>query len=283
MYHSLDHGQTWDVLASLPIPTPALINMTRGGAKTLYVFTSQNKLVVSEDSGATWEERANWGNVSNFTICAHPSQQILYGTDSSGVFYKSTDKGVSFSPVGEWDTYGSSMECTVNSEGVILISDANYAKQPVKVSVDGGVSFSLGAPLPSVCSDTGTACDTEADCSDGENCWVGGGNNAALTADESGAFYAVGNWTVYRSIDDGASWEIWSIIPVNGPQPVQDIVIADDGYMYGTTANAGSLPGKCFSSNDGGLSWVQAADWKQPANSSGWVEIETVYFPIVSQ
>jgi len=280
LYLSLNHGVSWEEYATLPIPSPALITMTRGGTSTLYVFSSQNKLVASEDAGVSWTEKSNWGNVNNFTICAHPTQEILYGTDSSGLFYKSTDKGDSFELVGEWDTYGSSIDCAVNADGVIVVSDANYANVPVHISMDGGQTFEQGGALPKTCYETGTLCDSDADCGDGGYCALGGGNNASMTTDASGAFYAVGNRTIFRSEDGGLTWSWWTYIPGNPARPIQDIVHGDNEYLYGASANAGSLGGHFHQSPDGGMTWSQVTDWKDASNSSGWVEIETVYVPI---
>lgn len=283
---SFDDGDSWTVVGTVPIPQPATISMTRTGTNTLYVTTyfSQtfadgfgvpkgNQVVRSTNGGKDWEHVGGWGTDGGVgpAVCAHATESILYATDLSGKFRKSTDLGSSFALQGNWGVQGANTDCAVAGTGLILVIDAAWCGG----DQDGG------------CAHTWISTDQGKTFTQGANYVEGGsGALAGLAVDAgTGNFYVTGGKNdVFRSTDSGQSWNLLGYVPT-GVKTVQVLAAKSDGTLYAATATSGCAGDSCdpatkgghfFVSKDGGATWGKSAqDWTPGGNGSGWAAMVT--------
>lgn len=219
--YSPDHGDHW-VKVALPPGTPYLDNFAVKG--NIILFTHLGKIWRSENLGQQWE---------SFQIAGEPFQHPKLLGLFEGLFYLGNRARLLISSNGSDWTYlanvpGNSLNYIhrIYRHGDVVIS---LSGQTIGRSLDGGVQWQVGA--------------TEAN----ENL----GPNTCFSY-ENGVFYASTGDPMFKSTDNGLSWEY---IDPNGPKlyyhTSQENVIL--GHLFGLGVFRSTDGGQTFSPSNHGL------------------------------
>ena len=113
VYKSIDKGETWSQLRYLNEDSPSAeytndITVSSLNNNIVLVATSLNGLLISYDGGVNWTQYDRLGGQSHGVICDMNDENTLY-IASLGGFYKSTDKGVTFTEIKDGYLRGADM------------------------------------------------------------------------------------------------------------------------------------------------------------------------------
>lgn len=219
--YSPDHGDHW-VKVALPPGTPYLDNFAVKG--NIILFTHLGKIWRSENLGQQWE---------SFQIAGEPFHHPKLLGLFEGLFYLGNRARLLISSNGSDWTYlanvpGNSLNYIhrIYRHGDVVIS---LSGQTIGRSLDGGVQWQIGA--------------TEANENLGPNTYF---------SYENGVFYASTGDPMFKSTDNGLSWEY---IDPNGPKlyyhTSQDNVIL--GHLFGLGVFRSTDGGQTFSPSNHGL------------------------------
>ncbi len=234
IYKSLDNGFTWNQLGSVPsIPSPG-IAMPQGTSAFAelsgYLYSSSTLngygLMRSNDNGETWE---NVGEAYNFNVgkCVRNYDGVLYFTDLTGA-YRSTDEGET------WETILDASYFTYSESGYITRHNGNVwistGKGPISYNEATGQTSSPAIPnasLTNMKAGNGVILGLQNgklySSIDYGNSWtditanIGDGNNVLNFSLDGGDWYACayqnGDFTIFKSIDNGQTWTAIQTIP----------------------------------------------------------------------
>jgi hypothetical protein len=300
---SFDNGATWETLSTLPLKAPNIPRMTRVGQNTLYVVVFQQikgpvgkiihngpKMLKSDNGGlqGSWKTIGAWGdNQLNPpqmpVVCGHANQELpVYGVDNQGKVLRSDD-GLTFVETTTWAAYGSRVACAVDAGGTL------FAQESMLCPGDG--SGPCGALWSSI--NMGASMKLK-----GAAVQIGQGGNhgPVIAADpfQAGKLYSTnGKKSVMVSTTSGADWTMLPSEVPSGPKEPSDLAIGKDGTIYvatvtsaaGGPCNPATSPSKCkyhggqfYYSVDDGQNWLQATDWIEGGNGSGWLTMTTALY-----
>jgi len=271
LYISDDDGQTWSYWGATPLegPTKSAMITTEDGA---YLLTdTQGAVLFSYNAGESWfsPTTAPWGSdAPNGTSCHHVNlvlgqEGAVYATSThsqrDGILYRSDDDGANWTQVGTWPHQTGLMHALeVTLEGVIFVAHTPYEGAQVFRSLDGGETFEQVSSY--------------------NDSTFGG--VALITSDSVGTLYAIGNpeSTLYRSFDDGDSWE--SAAKWEDPRSIASLKTTPDDTLV-----AVSVKGPTLTSTDLGTSLEVVGDWGSAADRdiiccSGWTSLMTEQVPV---
>ncbi len=267
----------------------------------LIVVGERGHVLVSDDDGAAWRQVGTPTRSTLTGVAAHGDRVIAVGHD--GVVLRSTDRGDTWQRVRE-EPYSIDNQASPSNGAPLLDAvflDANRvlavgAYNLVIESGDAGATWSA-VPVNLIAGeavdvdagdDTAAAADQAGAPGDSEEADGGAGDEASLLFSEDelllddevdphlnavvrlgdGALMIVGErGTIYRSRDDGASW--------------QRVALPYGGSMFGAQALGGAkllvfgLRGRAFESDDAGDTWrsldvpVQATLFGASASADG--------------
>jgi hypothetical protein len=276
---SFDHGDTWQVMSTAPIPSPSIISMARTGTKTLFVgayidtspaeamgLTKGNHVYRSDDEGVSWTHAGSWfGGSTSLAICGGGTS--LFGTDTLGMVYLGGASGGPMVSVGVWGANGAKVDCAVGPGGTVYFADAVYCGDPLD---EGCAALWFSDDQGSTSTKLGSYGITNA-----------GGNKASITVDDEGNLYAQeGEGDVLGSTDGGVTWALLGTVP--SVKSINSVQVSDAGVLYAATApSAGTSPpnmgGEFYVSMDGGVIWQKGEDWTPGGSGSGWLGMETAH------
>ena len=241
VYNSIDLGSTWNQKEDNYGRTSDTIEMFSDNLY-LYILSTSNKEVWrSNNNGATWTVINNTFADSSLEVGEVKSNGNIFIADGSGDVYLSTDFAVSFIKKGDFNAgatnKGKGMGITSN--GVIYIVDASGA---VFSSSDSGATWL-----------TKTAG------------YGGGVGTDDLEIDSLGNLYILNNKQIYKSSNQGATWNIInnSFTPYSG-DGFRMLIDSQDRFFV----IDGS--GRIFKSTDFGVTWIEQGDMNAGAGNNPW-------------
>jgi photosystem II stability/assembly factor-like uncharacterized protein len=216
LFSSSDGGKTWTFEA---LEGQDAMNLARTGGKTVWT-AGHNVFAKSTDGGRTWIALNPKGlpSLDLHGFAVDPRQpRTLYAAVAGQGLYRSTDNGVSFSPISA-DVGGGVMALAVTSSGDILAGDM---QKGLLVSRDGGQTWRLvlraqlmglainpSDPRRIAAAGPGILLST-----DGGRSWrkrleiADGAGPVAWSPSNPRIAYVVGfDQTLYRSVDRGETW-----------------------------------------------------------------------------
>jgi photosystem II stability/assembly factor-like uncharacterized protein len=240
VFRSGDGGSTWTPADAAAGGKVGSVAVDLGHPGTVYalvfVIPSQQWVLKSLDSGATWSRRASPPSpVTALTVDPHTG--ALFATGAAGVYRSVDDRAAWQTASGEIATTEVSVLVSPEERGVVYafghtISISGIDSPPqarIFKSVDDGATWTR--------SDAGLA-----------SVFV---TQLVVVPGSPSTLYALcglGNGQLFRSRDAGASWEaVPSILDTSGPL---DLAAGAGGTLFGSTAKAGVL-----TSSDGGATW----------------------------
>jgi photosystem II stability/assembly factor-like uncharacterized protein len=216
LYRSTDGGKTWAFEA---LHNRDAMNLARPGGRTLWT-AGHYVLAKSTDGGRTWTDVNPDGlptlDVHGFAVDPR-NTKTLYAAVAGEGFYRSTDNGLSFSPISR-DVGGAVMALVVTRSGEIRAGDM---QKGLLMSRDGGktwrrvleaqvmgLALNPGDSKRLLASGPGVALST-----DGGRTWrqrldiADGAGPVAWSPSNPNIAYAVGfDRTFYRTRDGGKTW-----------------------------------------------------------------------------
>jgi len=187
-------------------------------------YNNEKGVYRSTDKGLTWHQKSNGISFEARSvewIVVDDSSYIVIGTNShiGARIYKSTDNGENW-----FETENlSGTSCAVNDSGHIYVGNTAYAQY--SVSKDGGYTWThFPHPSPFI------------------NC---------MAINDSGHLFIGGNYTGYRSKDNG---ENWTTLPL--PDGINSIAVAPNGYLFAGCSREGASNSGVYRSTDNGDSWT---------------------------
>ena len=139
VYESLDYGDTWDLMGSLPVGAErAELTGSEAGAPRLWLVTDANALYRSDDAGETWSYAAAvsdyWG-----TLNASIQEVDLFAWGGVHVHY-TTDGGSGWDIVNSWWDYYDDPENVLHADipGIDVEVDA-FGLEHWYIDTDGGL------------------------------------------------------------------------------------------------------------------------------------------------
>jgi len=213
------------------------------GSSTMIAGVAKVGLFASSDRGAHWNALGT--GAGSATITNRPSSIVYDPEDAttfweSGIYngggvYKTTDAGETFEQLGDV-THNDLVSLDFGDpDRKTLLVGGHEQKQTLYLSTDGGQSFEqIGKNLP---ADSHFSSDP-----------------LVLDADSfllGSCGYGDGTCGVYRSDDQGVSWDRVSDLPAQA-RPL----VATDGTIYWSLIYDGGMA----RSDDGGTTWMKASD-----------------------
>ncbi len=231
MYFSADAGASWTEL-----PTPSgphgLVVLSADGAILLHRPDNSSTVYRSEDQGVTWTTVTGLDGQTQQSriVCDPVNANVFYVLDQMGTLLVSTDKGISFAPVGSLQDDAQSLFQASNGlirtvpgrEGHIWApldqaqswaTNGVYSENGLAFSSDGGVTWSR---FPAVFAALAVGIGKAAEGADYETLFIWG------VAGES-----TNPLGIYYSIDQGATWARMN----------------DDNHQYGGPGNGAFVQG----------------------------------------
>jgi len=186
---------------------------------------NQGGIFRSTDVGITWQ-RMNSGLLNyrayNWFV-VDDSSYIITGSHNEAKVYKSKDNGESWIQVSVLG--GTSV--AVNDSGHIYVGNTAYAQY--SVSKDAGYTWThYSHPSPFINS---------------------------ITINDSGHIFIGGNYTGYRSKDNGANWTTLSL-----PDGINSIAVAPNGNLFAGCSREYAANSGVYRSTDNGDSWAVVKD-----------------------
>lgn len=201
---------------------PVLKYLQKNSAGTLFGI-SYLGIFRSDDEGDSWSLLSNTGLGGNGSFKISPNGSFFIGDYSAGVS-KSSDGGVTFNPVNytfpEQST--SSFFIEITSTGKIFVQVANQNQKKLFVSFDDGDSFAELTNLPAF-----------------TNFWY-------IKAGNNGSIFIYDFIDLYRSIDNGANWQLIKNNPSGFGEPFESTT----GTILVSNGTGG-----IDRSTDGGSNW----------------------------
>jgi photosystem II stability/assembly factor-like uncharacterized protein len=238
LFRSGDGGSSWSQVD--PGLSGSLLSVVADPDRpgTVYVVgssaNSSSSLLVTHDSGATWQTLPVPGNASFSNVALDPRTHSLFLT-GSGV-YRSVDGGQTWTAAaGEIaGDFINQVTPDLSTPGVLYAAGRTPpgphflppSQARVFKSTDGGVTW--------LRSDAGLETVTNL-------------NKILVLPNAPATLYALGDFSIFRSRDAGATWELATQAL---PSPPQDLVATADGTLFAATQGAGVL-----TSTDG-QTWV---------------------------
>ena len=185
----------------------------------------QRGIFRSTDEGVSWQPKNVGLYLTNRAfnwLVVDDSSYIIAGTNShiGNKIFKSKDNGESWTEIS--NLFGGN-SCTVNDSGHIFVGNTAYAQY--SVSKDGGYTWTnYSHPSPFI------------------NC---------IEINDSGHIFIGGNYTGYRSTDNGVSWTTLSL-----PDGINSFAFAPNGYFYAGCSRENASNSGIYRSTDNGNSWA---------------------------
>jgi hypothetical protein len=216
----------WEQLNGPFSGTPLCFSYNSNGDLFAGMDQNQRGVFKSTDNGITWFPKSDGiplGDRAISWITVDDSNYVIIGTNShigSGV-YKSKDNGESWVKIANLG--GTSV--AVNDSGHIYVGDTGYGQY--SVSKDGGYTWTHNPhPSPFIRS---------------------------IAINDSGHIFVGGNYTAYRSTDNGATW---TTLSGGITSEINSIAFNDSGHIFaGNWQEYGSQSG-ILKSTDNGDTWT---------------------------
>ncbi len=242
IWKSEDSGSNWKLVLSKVTVYDFFINPQN--ADEIYaagIFNDHGKIVHTYDGGKTWEElynEASAGNAVN-TITANPNNTSeIYAALNSGVMIKSTDAGRNWFVLQQYKEQLLKMRYNnLNNSLYALLRNQGVLK-----STDGGRSWNV---LTTALTETSNF-SVESFISAGAGKFI----KLALDDQAAGVMYITSENGIYKSVNDGASWEHLSI-PIKRTEVNPRAIASTKSGMLAYT----SIGSTIFKTLDGGKSW----------------------------
>lgn len=268
IYKSLDHGVTWETLASVPsIPSPG-IAMPQGSSTFAelngYIYSSTTLngygLMRSNNNGATWE---NVGASYNFNTgtCVRNYDGILYFTDMLGA-YRSTDEGVTWDKIIDASYFmGDGAGFIARGNGKIWITTGKGPISYTEATGDISAPVIANASLIGMKAGNGVILGVESgklySSTNNGYSWsnlnanIGEGNDVLSFSVDGNNWYALATKsaviTLSKSSDKGQSWTAINTTPGGGS------AFFSSGSQFYAKGKGPDL--KIYKSNDAGATW----------------------------
>jgi photosystem II stability/assembly factor-like uncharacterized protein len=184
----------------------------------------QRGIFRSTDGGITWQPKNTGLYLDNRAfnwLVVDDSSYIIAGTGShiGNIVYKSKDDGESWTQIAILG--GTSV--SVNDSGHIYVGDTGYGKY--SVSKDAGYTWThYSHPSPFI---------------------------YCIEINDSGHIFIGGNYTGYRSTDNGTSWTNLSL-----PDGIKSFAFAPNGDVYAGCSRENASNSGVYKSTDNGDSWT---------------------------
>lgn len=205
-----DGGNTWAEVQSNPLTLNSTITLNQIyfiNSTTGYIAGNAGTLLKTTDSGNNWVILPVPFTSNFYDLYTADNQTLLIGT-TNGAVLRSTDSGTTWNSVSAAVT-GNVLKVQGNGAGMIMICGTNSM---VRISLNNGVSWSnvsAGLPPSNAFSDLDLV----------SNNWLLTGNSSAI----------------FRSADNGSSWDTLSILAPVSQQPWTSFFYATD---FGSTPDS---------------------------------------------
>ncbi len=178
VWRSKDDGQSWEKVVDSPFKYSERIIALGGGSALLVDYTNQPSLI-SYDGGSTWEDFA--AIPADPTAAVKSSDGSYLVGSAAGAVWKSTD-GVDWEQIFSGDSLSVVFSLTTSPQGGLLLG---YANVGVLRIVNGEITELINSGLP----------------------YAAAVEEGILRSNEGHLYAATGGAGVWRSTDQGASWE----------------------------------------------------------------------------
>lgn len=221
LYRSTDGGTTWTALSKWPYyrNNGVYIHSNDDIYITADQLSDTGLLFRSTDNGDSWEELLKGASPFGAYYAAVDPEGSIYVTTYRGVI-KSTDDGET------WSFIISEPLChlhviTIRDQSLMFLSSAYYCDTSLYRSTDGGLTFhALQAPVPV--------------------------NYKTIIFNNKGHMFLASGSLIYRSADEGESWESFTV----SDSYISHLVIDSNNVIYASSSNGVSI------SFDDGESWT---------------------------
>jgi len=191
IWQSVDGGQTFSLLATLPTTTVRSVAVDRSDSNTIYAATVPKGVFKSTDGGLTWTASNNGirpesnGNIAVTRIVADPvTPHVLFAAAITGLM-RSTDGGASWAVSVSGSYVDSSLAFDPFNPGTLYLILSNGSGLGIGKSIDGGVSFGTPVMLP------------------GKDVFP---NSLLVDPHQPGVLYTGAFGELFQSSDGGATW-----------------------------------------------------------------------------
>jgi len=241
IFKTADGGEHWEQLVFPPIKTYGLV-IDQGNGDRLYAsggYEGIAKLYRSDDAGKNWKEvytEPGKGTVITTLGSSPDYPDTLYAGTSAGVVIKSTNGGETWKNI--LAAQGPVTKVLLHKGAPNFVTLLVFNKN-VAFSADGGETWS--DPAPQTFSAAGTA-----------NVQPLNISTIASDANRSNVVYAGAANGLFRSEDNGKTWQVVDIIESSKKFPVRAVAInpADSREIIYAAGNA------FYRSVDGGVKWA---------------------------
>ncbi|HEU5289841.1 MAG TPA: hypothetical protein VFU05_04305, partial [Cyclobacteriaceae bacterium] len=198
-----------------------------------------SELRTSIDAGATWSIVANSENITGREqLVRSANGNLVMSTNNGGNFsiYISANGGTTFGSAKKTVSNAYLYNILTSTSNAILIRYYDNGTSSFKLirSIDGGTTWpDVTIPIPT-------------------------NNICGVSADENGNFYLVGNNDLYKSADNGATWNsIKGDYPSNAFGSCSRIFASGTNlYTFGTNGSGGSTTYGFYKSTNAGTNWT---------------------------
>ncbi len=248
---SVDNGQNWSDLVIMDSVTIYLQNLATRPDGVMMAVSKTDRLYRSLNNGATWEQ------IINIPLQLNDPNYCGFFTDLQGAFYffnlydqvvKSMDNGNSWQSINLWSTSLESI-AAIHPNGDIYLAD--YSNSAIYVaSADSTRQLEFNNQPLAVrsihCTTNGITYLTEAPIFNGSGLFriLPDGNYlpepipffnvnsniSAIASNAEGNVFVVNGNTIYKSVDDGITWQNVGVVPQIGY--LNTLYVAPDQYMY---------------------------------------------------